>query len=239
MIDVTDQSLLALPAPVRRHLLDTNIVGTPIPERATVYQEGRIRTRFRPDRPDSGWMPFTAHQHFSVGPDGSGPPCFLWDAKVKMAKIFPVHVVDTYQDQAGSLGVWLAPFMRVVNASGPRIDEAALQRYLGEMVWFPAVFASPLVTWTPEDHDSARASISDGPVTADCLFRFERDRVVVRARRYREAPPYARIPWSAVVSRFLSYGKVQLPSRAHVTWHLPEGDFTYFQATVTRVEYDD
>lgn len=239
MIDVTDQSLLALPAPVRRHLLDTHIVGTPIPERITVYQEGRIRTKFRPDRPDHGWMPFTAHQHFGVGADGAGPPCFLWDARVKMAKIVPVHVVDTYQDQAGCLGVWLAPFLRIVNASGERIDEAALQRYLGEMVWFPAVFASPLVTWTPVDHGSARASIVDGATTAECLFRFEGDRVVVEARRYREAPPYARIPWSAEAGRFLPFGKVLLPSRARVTWHLPDGDFAYFDATITRVEYDD
>ncbi len=239
MIDVTNTALLSLPAPVRRHLLDTGVVGSSVPEHATVYQEGRIRTRFRPERPDSGWMPFSAHQHFTIGPDGAGPPSFLWDAKVRMARVVPIHVVDSYQDGAGSLGVWLAPFLRVTNASGPRIDEAALQRYLGEMVWFPGAFASPLVSWTPVDHHSARASISDGSVTAECLFRFEPDSVVVEARRYREAPPFARIPWTATASRYLSYGKVLLPSRARVTWHLPEGAFTYFDATITRVEYDD
>ena len=44
--------------------------------------------------------------------------------------------------------------------SGEKMDEATLQRYLGEMVWFPSALLNPYVSWEVIDPLSAKATVT-------------------------------------------------------------------------------
>jgi hypothetical protein len=40
-------------------------------------------------------------------------------------------------------------------------------------------------------------------------------------------------PWSGVFSEHREFDGIQVPAYAEVTWHLPEGPFTYWRGHVT------
>ena len=56
--------------------------------------------------------------------------------------------------------VMLASSFPLADVSGREMDEAALQRLLAEMVWFPtALLDVRYVRWTPVDDTRAQASL--------------------------------------------------------------------------------
>ena len=47
-----------------------------------------------------------------------------------------------------------------VDAKGKEIDQGALLRYLGEIVWVPSAALSDYITWEEMDSTTARATMS-------------------------------------------------------------------------------
>ena len=52
------------------------------------------------------------------------------------------------------------------DATGPKVDQGALLRYLNETMWFPAAALSPYITWQDKNANSATATMSYESVTA-------------------------------------------------------------------------
>jgi hypothetical protein len=222
----------ALPTPVRRYFDFVLTQGQPMVASACIEWTGKLS--MRPHR----WSAFSATQHYHVHPPG-----FVWDARVWMTGMVPVLVRDSYADHEGSMKAAIGGIVKVADASGTsEIAKGALLRYLGEAVWFPtALLPAAGVTWTALDHDSAAATLSDGPTTVslDAHFGESGEIVSISAMRPREvAGSYISTPWVAHLRGYTRRHGMMVPTAGGVEWQLPSGPLPYWQGRVVRAAYD-
>jgi hypothetical protein len=222
-----------LPEPVRRYLDAVRPEGTPPTERVRIDQAGELRL----GDADSPWKPFSATHHATVGRPG-----FVWDARVELRPFVSVRIRDAVVDGEGSARVALCSAFPVAGAgSSPELNEAALQRYLAEAVWYPtALLPSAGVRWEPIDDRTARATLTHRGTTASLTFHFsERNRVerVHAERRYRSVDGgFEPTPWTGLWRGYERRGRVAIPTEGEVVWHLPDGDLHAWRGRVVGVE---
>jgi hypothetical protein len=235
-------ALADLPTPVQQYL-ETALGDDPGRTRSVrVGQAGTLRVGGL----DSPWRPFTATHHARVQAPG-----FVWDAVVDVFPYLSVGVRDAFVDEAGSSHVSLFGALPVGGAeSTPELDEAALQRYLAEAVWYPtALCPASGVSWEAVDGRTARATLTCGETTASLTFHFtsiggedghgDDDRVVVErvhtARRYRAVGDgFEPTPWTGLWRNYEERDGVLVPTTGEVVWHLPDGDLHAWRGTVER-----
>jgi hypothetical protein len=235
----------ALPKPVRRYL------DTVLPEDARrtrsvrVGQEGRLRVGGR----GSPWRPFTATHHAAVEPPG-----FVWNATVTVSPRVSVRVRDAFVEGEGSSRVTLFGALPLGGAAGrPELNEAALQRYLAEAVWYPrALLPGNGLSWEGVDDRIVRATLTCRETTASLTFHFAeedmrdhsggdtRGTVVERVhteRRYRAAGGgFEPTPWTGLWHEYEERAGAYVPTTGEVVWHLPEGDLHAWRGRVTDVD---
>jgi hypothetical protein len=225
---VTREEIAPLPAPVRRWLEGSGVVGR---ERARVVrlrQRGWMRTSA-----DQPWMAVEARQYFTVD-----QPAFVWMVDVVMKHV-PVVGRDSYQDGHGRMLIKAGGLITVADGAGDRTDQGTLLRFLGEIVWFPSAALAPYIRWEALDDASAKATMSYGGVTASAVFTFDdAGRVMLTtADRYMGAGPQSTLQrWEIPVRAWRSLGGVLMPVEGSATWKLPAGDFDYFRWEITEVE---
>lgn len=227
--------LTGLPAPVQQYFRAVLTEGQPHVETARLTQDGEMRL----GDADSAWKPMTATNTVSVTPPG-----FVWDAEVEMAPSLPVRVLDTYSDGEGYLRAKLLSAVTVAeDGPSPAMDEGELARYLAEAPWYPtALLPASGVEWEPVDDNAARATLTDHGTTVAAVFHFDGqhriERVVFedRPRGSDDGPDRAR--WTGQFREYERHSGMLIPTEGEVAWNLPDGDFTYWRATITDVEYD-
>jgi hypothetical protein len=230
MTVVAEERIADLPGPVRRGLERSGVLGMPVPDAVVVLQRGKIRT----DR-GGRWLPFTATEHYRLD-----PPTFEWNASLKIAGIGVGRAVDALQDGRGSMQVRLLGLFRVVDAKGPGIDQASLMRWLNETMWFPAVWATDVVSWEPVDDRRARGSVTVGGLNAQAEFCFDAEGRLVdfRADRRRDTGGASTLtPWSTPISAHARFSGLELPAAGSAIWGLEDGDFEYITIEVLDVQY--
>jgi Family of unknown function (DUF6544) len=223
------EELKRLPAPVREWLEVSGVVGRERVHTVRLKQRGQLRTS-----PDQPWMPAEAEQYFSVDQPG-----FVWRVKVKMMRLLPIAGRDRYRDGKGHMLIKAASLVNVVNATGDKIDQGTLLRFLGEIVWFPSAALSPYITWESSDARSATATMRYGGVTASALFSFdERGRVSsISADRYLGSTGSLE-RWIIPATEWRVVRGVQIPVKGEVIWKLQGGDFSYYRWEIVDVEYN-
>lgn len=210
----------ALPPSVRRII------------RADVEWSGTMLLK-RDGRP----LPFTAHEAFAVVPPG-----FVWDAKMAMLPGVRVRVCDSYNAGRGMTRARLAGFLSVMTQPGtPQTAEAALQRFLGEAVWFPTALRSSTVAWKAVDADSATATLVDCGNRASVDFHFGDLGEVIACSALRQRDIGSRsvlTPWRTRTWDYIGVDGIMIPRSAEAEWLLPDGVLTYWRGTVERVTYE-
>ena len=229
--------LEGLPPPVARYFRAVLPEGELVATGARVAWEGDFNTG-RPGR--DRWCSFTARQEFVPGAPG-----FVWSARIAMAPGLPVLVRDSFVLGKGSMQGAVLGVVPVLSVSGtPELATAALQRYLGEAVWFPtALLPSQGVAWTPIDGGSARATLEAGRVKAALEFRFGSDGLVAEVfapeRSYDDGQSPARPrPWRARLLRYEERSGLRVPVEAVAEWLLPEGVFAYWRGRALELQLD-
>lgn len=199
---------------------------------AKVKQVGEMKTS-----PDGKWMPFEALSFYSTDQPG-----FIWYARVKFAPLLALIARDKYHQGQGSMLIKLAAVFPVVNVSGgDEINQGSLQRFLGEMVWFPSAALSPFIQWEEIDQNSARATMSYMGVIGSGVFTFNEsgEVVVFTANRPRAVGDHFEIsPWSIPVREYKEFDGVRVPTKGEVIWKLADGDFNWYQFEVLDAEYN-
>jgi hypothetical protein len=226
---VTAAELQPLPPPVRRWLETSGVVGRDRARVVRLEQRGWLRTA-----PDQAWMPARARQHFTVDEPG-----FVWSVDVVMKRLLPVVGRDTYQSGHGRMLIKAGGLVTVADASGPKVDQGTLLRYLGEIVWFPSAALAPYIRWEAVDASSARATMTHAGVSASALFTFDGDGRMVRmtAQRYLGAGADARLQrWEAPARAWRRMDGILIPVEGSVIWKLASGDFDYYRWEITQLE---
>ncbi len=228
---VRREELEPLPAPVRRWLEASGVVGRPRARTVHLAQRGLLRTA-----PEQGWMPAEARQVFTVDEPG-----FVWRVKVKMMRVIPVAGRDSYLEGRGRMLIALASLLPLVDASDEKIRQGAMLRFLAETVWFPSAALSRYIAWEPIDETSARATMTWRGVSASAVFSFdERGRLrEVTAQRWMGGGEKAALErWVVPATEWREMDGVAIPVKGEVVWRLKGGDFSYFRWEVTALRYD-
>jgi len=129
----------------------------------------------------------------------------------------------------------------MADASGPEVDQGALLRYLAEMMWFPTAWLADYIQWESIDAHSAKATLRHAGLTVSAVLHFNEDGLVaqVTAERYwDENGKFALRKWSGRVEDYREAGGMRIPMKVDVLWHLDTGDFSYFRAEITEIEYN-
>ena len=228
---VTPGMLEQLPAPVRRFLAHTGVVGTPWIDTVRLKQVGQFR--LGADRP---WMPMRAEETYTTD-----PPSLTWNARFKVKGLPLLRARDRYEAGHGHMYGKLAGLVTVFDARGPELDQATMIRYLNEMMWFPTAFLRENITWEEVDEHTARVTFTDGgrSVSADMTFDDKGRLTNFATKRYREIEgSFSLDRWSTPITGYGQLAGLNLPIRGQAVWNLPEGDLVYAKLQVTEIEYN-
>jgi hypothetical protein len=204
-----------------------------VPRVVRLAQAGELR-----QKPDGPWLRFTAVQEFAVE-----EPAFSWRARVRMMPLVSIRVVDRYSGDEGTGEVRLVGLLPIARDSGQHVSEGSALRYLAELPWNPhAMYANRQLEWSELDAQRVEVAMRVGPKRVALRLEFDEAGNIIRvwtdARPRKEAGKFVSSPWGGVYSNLEVVGGIGIPTRAEVSWELPDGPFTWFRATITTLELD-
>lgn len=230
---VTPEMVDELPPVVQRWLNRSNIIGKEIIQIAHLKQRGEMKTK-----PEGSWMSVDSEQYIIAK-----PPAFIWVANVKAAPFLHLSGRDKYESGRGHMLIKLYSLIPVVDARGKEIDQGALLRYLGEIVWLPSAALSDYNTWEEIDPTTAKATMSYGGITASGIFKFDEngDFVSFKADRYyyrKEGSTLEKWLITANGKNYREFEGIRVPVNLSVTWKFETGDFTWYRLEITEIKYN-
>ncbi len=193
-------------------------------------QQGEMR-----QSPSSRWIPFTAKETVETGRSW-----FHWQARYRGGSKGLVSVTDAYEDGQGRIVVRIGGIIPVQKAQGPEVDKGELQRYLSSVILCPPILVNHgSLEWSAvgpltlrvrdrEDPTGAAVDLDVGEDGRPLLCRADRPRMVGKQ-------PVV-TPWSATGTAFKECSGFRAATRIEVSWHLPEGQFTYYRSEVVSLE---
>jgi hypothetical protein len=230
------RELDGLPAPVQRYFRAVLRDGAPIVAAATVEHRGTFNIGETTDR----WLPFASRQRVVTRPPG-----FVWDASTSVLPGLAVRVHDAYVAGEGILHpAVLGLFTLADLRGGGEVARGELMRFFAEAAWYPtALLPSQGVRWEAVDGRSARATLTDGPLSLTLTFRFDTAEglmtsVRAEARGRTLAGRVIPTPWQGRWSNYQPQGGMLVPMTGEVAWLLPEGDKPYWRGTITRLDHE-
>lgn len=223
-------SIEQLPAPVANYFRKAITEGHPIVRGAVATQEAEFFI-------NGGWHDLTATQHFSATPPG-----FVWDARIAMAPLMPAMVRDSYVDGRAAMRASMYGAYTIVNqVDKPELNAGALQRFLGEAVWFPtALLPSPAITWKGRDDRSAFVTLKDGATSVTLLFEFGDDGMpaTISGDRFKESNGHYTVQrWEIRCDQIAVRDGLSIPLRCDVAWINNGTRESYWRGHIVSIEY--
>jgi len=158
-----------------------------------------------------------------------------------MSSLAHIKGRDKFTDGKGEMLIRLNSLLNVVNEKGPKMDEGTMQRFLGEMVWYPSAALSPYVTWDPLDDRSAKATMSYLGTSGSGVFYFNENGDFTRfsAMRFMGNEPGAkRHEWIIRVKDYATFDHIRVPSKMEALWKLEQGDWTWLQLEIEDLQFN-
>lgn len=220
-----------LPLSVQHWLTQSGIIDEQKAHIIYLRQEGLMK--FKPEQKD--WMKAKAEQYFTVD-----HPSFIWRVKTSMLGV-PVVGRDLFTNGIGKMQIKIAGMFPVVNiANNIKINEATIQRYLGEIIWFPSAALSPYIEWESIGEYTAKATMSYGDTTGSVIFEFSKqwDILTIKAYRYKDVNDDEKTEWIATIKQTSIYNGLRIPSELEAAWILDDGKFTWYKFKIVDVQYN-
>ena len=233
LVITTEEAIQELPTPVQHWMRSTGIIGKPAINNARVSQKALMK--MKPEQKD--WSIAEAEQYTTVN-----PPAFIWTVNMKMAPLIKIKGRDKFTAGKGEMLIKINSLVNVVNEKGSRMDEGTLQRFLGELVWFPSLALSPYISWEAIDDTTAKATMTYKETTGSGTFYFNENGDFVKfvAMRYMGNKDDAkRYPWVLTVDDYAVFEGIKVPSKMKATWKLDEGNWTWLDLEIISIEYNN
>jgi hypothetical protein len=192
-------------------------------------QKGYMR-----QKPGQKWIPLVAEQYFTATPHA-----FLWKGTMRPFPFFWMTGTDRFSGGLGTMRIKLMSVIPLPLASGPKMDQGELQRYLGEFIWFPTAWFSDAIEWHVIDEHSVQATLHEPEVNGSIVLHVNEQGqlTLVTAERYMGKEGIL-TPWSIQLDEYREADGMLIPTVFEVTWHPASGDFTWFRGQITEIEYN-
>lgn len=223
---IETSELDALPAPVRRYLSRSSVVGKQHLRALRARGRGRIIMK-------GDWRPITFEQY-----DTSSGRSYLIESS--MGAVISMTGHDSYRDGRGRMSIRLNE-LHFQESVGPEMDRSAMVTLLSELVGVPTAFAR--IDWSPIDERSALASFTDGEATVSgvCTFDDAGDLAGFTSDdRYQSQDDGSqkRKRWSAPALEIGEFGGQRVWVRAAGVWHEESGPQQYVEVRYEQLEQD-
>lgn len=230
---ISENDITELPNPVKKWFNRSGAVGKPYIHLGKVTQHAAMQ--MKPDQ--DKWLNARAIQYTSID-----NPSFIWTVDVVMNGLVNFQGRDKFENGKGEMLIKLNSLINIVDEKGPKLDEGTIQRFLGEMVWFPSLALSPYITWQEIDEFTATATMDYNGTIGSGTFYFNSDGDFVKfsAMRYRGNEPEAqRYEWVLLVDEYKTFEGIVIPSKMTATWKLEKEDWTWLQLEIEDIKYND
>lgn len=230
---VGQSELDEVPAMVRLWMENSGVSGNNKINSALIRQKGEMKTH-----PEGNWMKVETEQLVRTADPG-----FLWIAEVEAVPYIYLAGRDKYVDGQGHMLIKLLSLIPVADSKGGDINQGSLLRYLAETVWYPSAALEEYINWEEIDSTSIKATMNFEGITASGVFKFNNMGEPVRfeAERYYDRKDGATLEtWVIDIDEesYKSFSQYRVPTKATVTWKLPDGDFTWFRLEITDITFD-
>ena len=229
---IEEQDLKGLPAPVQKWLIHSGIIGKTKILNGKISQKARIK--LKPEQKD--WNTAIAEQYTSIS-----EPSFIWTVDMKLNSIMWIKGRDKFQDGRGEMLIKVNSMITIVHEYGEKIDEGSLQRFLGEMVWFPSLALSPYINWESIDSLTSRATMTYKGTIGNGTFHFNEDGDFIKftAMRYQGNNKDAeRKEWILTVDDYQVFNGIKIPSKMKAKWKHGDRYWTWLELEIDDIQYN-
>jgi len=230
---ISDGDISKLPAPVKNWLTQSGVLNRPRISVAKLTQIAELQ--MQPTQ--KSWLTAEATQYTTID-----RPAFIWTVDVAMNNALHFLGRDKLENGKAQMLIKANSLFNLVNEKGEKLNEAAMQRYLGEMVWAPSLALSPFITWEAVNDTTAKATIIYRGTKGTGVFTFNASGDVIKfsAMRFKGNDAEAkRYEWTIQVLEYSVFDGVRVPSRVTSTWKLDDGDWTWLKLMVTDIKYNE
>ena len=199
-----------------------------------IYLKQEILMKLNPKQ--KKWYKATALQYFTTG-----TPAFNWTINMDLNPLIKVVGRDKLENGKGEMLIKIASLLPIVNVqNNEKINQATLQRYLAEIVWFPFVALNPYISWESINENCAKATISDNEKSASGLFFFNKNGEFTKftTMRYKDINDNKPKEWIIEVVENKVFNNVKIPMKLKVSWNLDSEYFTWLQLKITEIQYN-
>jgi hypothetical protein len=182
--------------------------------------------------PKGRWIPFTSESRTDTTQSG-----FRWSARLNPGKLTTIAVTDEYERGHGHLIAKTAGIVKLIDLEGRDTDMGEIQRYLSSIAFCPSILLNhcslecietgPDRVRLRDKNDLTGASVEIGISAAGEPLSCHADRPRAVGKRT------ILTPWSGTYAGFQESEGLRVATRLEVSWHLPEGLFSYYRSEIT------
>ena len=229
---VTENALADLPPVVQKWITNSGVIGKKFIFNVHLVQE--LQLKLKPGQ--TNWNNGTAEQYFTAR-----PPAFHWNINTKMNPILSVVGRDKFVDGKGEMIIKLLSLIPVVNVKNDeKVNQASLQRYLAEIVWFPSASLSQYIKWQTIDDYSAKATMEYKGTKGSGEFHFDKNGNFEKfvAMRYHDSNDIKPTEWTVIANKIEERNGVKIPVECEASWELESGKWTWLKLKITDIQYN-
>jgi hypothetical protein len=230
---LTGQDIAHLPAPVKKYLEYTGVIGKEKVRNFRIAFEGEMKLD-----PKRDWIKVRTEQYNFF----DRPARFFLIRTVFMG--LPVIGLHTYTDEMARMLIKVLGLITVLDSKGPEMRVSDTITLFNDMcVMAPATLIDRRVQWEPVDALTVKATFENlgQKITATLYFNDKGELInFISGERYLIG--LDNVPrketWSTPVSGYRDFGGIKLGANGEATWLLKEGDYCYGRLTIKEIEYN-
>lgn len=230
--DISIKDIKHLPGNVQRWLIRSGIVGRKRNSYVYIEQKGEMRL----DEKSNKWI-FASSKQFA----GINMPAFVWQVKAAFIPFVNVYGMDSFVDGVGSFEMRLFNLVKMAREEDTvKVNQSSFARYLLEIPWYPQAALNKNMKWEEIDKYTARLMMSNRGIVGQVYVYFNKDYDVIKTStmRYKDTDEEGKLLECIGESKeFKDFDGIRIPSEIHISWILPQGDFTWYKLRVEKLSY--
>lgn len=221
-----------LPPVIQKWLINSGIIGKP--KTINLYLTQDLKLKLKPEQKE--WNKGTAKQYFTIT-----PPAFNWSIHSQMNPFLSVIGRDKFVDGKGEMKIKLLSIIPVANAkSDVKTNQATLQRYLAEIVWFPSASLNSCIKWKALNKSSVLAIMEYKGTKGSGVFHFDKEGNFKKfiAMRYRDSNKIVPEEWTITATKTEKRNGIKIPTECEASWKLEDKKWTWLKLKITDIRYN-
>ena len=230
---ITKQMINELPNSVQKWLLNSGIIGKEFIR--SVFLQQDLQLKMKPQQKE--WYNAKAKQFFTIE-----PPAFDWSLHLKIKSLIPIVGKDKFENGQGEMRINMFSIIPLVNLKdNSKLNQATLQRFLAEIVWFPSAALSPFISWEQITDTTVKATMSYLGTKGSGTFYFNKngDFEKFEAMRYKDVEENSEPKlWTVKTIKTEERNGIRIPVELNADWKLENGNWTWLKLKINEINYN-